>query len=107
MKINIPLFSFAAHVAVPALVFEATSKGRFFTQLRAKGFVAEYLGMSLLCGHAVSSAISLADSKLLSKCEFISKSNRDKIVKVSHLFASFLGLGLMVGAHALLHRNKA
>ncbi len=107
MKLNIPLFSFAAHVAVPALVFEAVSGGRFFTQLRAKGYVAEYLGMSLLCGHAVSSAISLANSKLLNKCTFISESSKEKIVNVSHLFASFLGLGLMVGANALLHRNKA
>ena len=105
MHINIPLFSFAAHVAVPALVFQAASKGRFFAALRAKGYVPEYLGMSLLCGHAVSSAISLADSKLLSKCEFISESNKDKIVKVSHLFASLIGLGLMVGANAMLNKK--
>jgi len=107
MQINIPLFSFAAHVAVPALVFGAISKGRFFTELRAKGYGPEYFAASLLCGHAVSTGISLAESKLLSKYTFISASNRKIVVNVSHLFASFIGLGLMAGAHAMLHRNKA
>jgi len=104
---TIPLFSFVAHVAVPSLLVGALSKGRFFADIRAKGYLPVYFATTFLAGLTVSAGIALAESKILPKCTFISQSNKDKIVNVSHLFASCIGIGLLMCANNVLRKKNA